>query len=38
MKDFLDFFVIVAFVIFMIYIMRGFILQVQENEEKKKKR
>lgn len=36
MKEVLDFFMVVGFVLFLVYVLRGFILQVQENDEKRK--
>lgn len=35
MKEALDFFVVVCFVLLITYLLRGFILQVQDNEKDK---
>ncbi len=37
MKDFADMLMLVLFVAFMIFLMRGFMLQVQDKDEKKEK-
>ncbi len=38
MKDVVDFFVVVCFVFLTIYLLRGFMLQVQEREDERRRK